>query len=204
MSSRLRWAWVAGALLLAAAGCTPDAEPATASSPLVPAGQVLAAGCPDLSVPQLGVEATGKRLPGRTVPEEQPVLDRLVPGAQMDHVVCQYSRLNSTSPGIVIDVRAFRGQNGPAEATAVGEAEQVSTSGSYPDFVTVPAAGDNGGFAWYDAPEYCLAARSGNAYVVIAVNTGAGAAQGIDGRKALQKQVPTLTAIMADAVDALR
>jgi hypothetical protein len=40
--------------------------------------------------------------------------------------------------------------------------------------------------------------------ILVAVNTGAGAAQGIDRRKALQKQVPTLTAIMADVVDALR
>jgi len=204
VNSGLRWVWVAGALVTAVAGCAPDAKPATSSSATVPAEQVFAAGCPELSGPPFGIEAKGKRLAGYVAPAEQRILDRLVPGAQVDLVICQYSRPNSTHPGIQIDVRSFRGQSGTAQATTFADVEQGSTSDSYADFVTVPASGDNGGFAWYDEPDFCIATHSGNAYVIVAIDVGAGAAQDPDKQKTLRKQVPTLAAIMTGVLDALR
>ncbi|MEV8506913.1 hypothetical protein AB0368_19165 [Actinoplanes sp. NPDC051475] len=182
---------------MAVAGCTPKAKAATASSAASnPADQIFADGCPSLSAPPFGIEAKGERRQGQTGPSEQRTLNRLVPGAQMDYVICQYSKPGSAQPGIEVDVRAFRGQSGTAQATALADAEQVSSSGFSADFVTVPASGDNGGFAWFDEGEYGIATHSGNAYVMVMVNPGGG-------QKALQKQVPSLTAVMADVLDVL-
>ena len=165
---------------------------------------MLVGGCPDLSAPPFGTEAKGKRLSGRMAPAEQQTLDRLVPGAQMDYVICQYAKRNSARPGVEINVRAFRGQNGKAQATTLADVEQGSTSESYADFVVVPGSGDNGGFAWYEGQELGMATHAGNNYVVVTAYPGTAVTQDPDSRKVLQKQVPTLTAIMDGVLDALR
>ncbi|AGZ45156.1 hypothetical protein AFR_34490 [Actinoplanes friuliensis DSM 7358] len=122
----------------------------------------------------------------------------------MDYVICQYPKRNSTDPGVEINVRAFRGQNGTAQATTLADVDQGSTSDSYADFVTVPGSGDNGGFAWSDDKELGLATHAGNAYVVLVVFPSDEANKNADSRPALQKQVPGLTKIMADMLTALR
>ncbi|MBM2621958.1 hypothetical protein JIG36_41300 [Actinoplanes sp. LDG1-06] len=166
----------AAALVMAVAGCTPDEKPA-------PASPVLSAGCPKLSA----VPAAGERQVIQINRDEQEVLERIVPGARIDYVVCQYPG----PPDIAVHVRAFQGEKGPAQATALADAEQSTTSESGAGFVTVPAVGDSGGFAWSDEPEYTLATHAGNAYVVVIMNPGTAA----DSSK--------LTTVMTDVLKAL-
>ena len=199
MNRGLRRAWVAVALVTAIAGCTSATRPAT--DPPVP---VFTAGCPELSAPPFGIEATGERTDGQVTLDERKVVGEIVPGAWLDLVICQYPRPSSTRPGIQVDVRAFRGPNGTAHATTFADAEQTRTPELYAEYLPVAATGDNGGFAWYDEPDFCMATHSGNAYVIVAMDPGAGAASEPDMRKALRTQLPALTAVMTTVLDALR
>jgi hypothetical protein len=198
-----RRAWAASALVAAVAGCAPGAEPSKApSSYTMPAEQVFTAGCPELPAAPPGVDRKGKLLPVPDGALERQTLNRLAPGAQIDHVMCKYSGSLPGRPGVEVNVRLFRGDKAAAQAVAVADAEQGTTSDMNEDFVTVPTSGDSGGFAWYGDSQFCLATHAGRAYVVVAwAPDGDG---GKSHEQSLRHQLPTLTAIMNRVLAALK
>ncbi|WP_127500522.1 hypothetical protein [Actinoplanes solisilvae] len=156
------------------AGCSPD---------VVEAPPVFAAGCPQLSAPPFGIEAKGKWVPGR-------------PQGAYDQVDCQYSSPASADAGMYVVGRVFPGED---QSKTFAADEQTGWAADGDEYMVVPDVGD-GGFAWYAESSLCLAARSGTAYVVVAVAPG----QPLDDPEPVREHLPALKALMTDALTALR
>jgi hypothetical protein len=190
------------ALMVGVAGCTSDARPETQTT-RPSAEPVFASGCPELSAPPFGVDAKAEQVSPHTIAAEQDVLDHIVPGARIDRVVCQYMDSTGTYPGIEVDVRMFRGAKGPAQARTLAYQEQSTNAQLTDDFVIVSESGE-GGFAWYDEPQFLLATHAGGAYIIVVATPGAAVVKDPDNPPPVRKQVPVLTAVMTQTLAALR
>ncbi|GAA4610024.1 hypothetical protein GCM10023107_94690 [Actinoplanes octamycinicus] len=153
--------------------------------------------------PPYGIDSTGKRAEDAVALGEQQVIDQVAPGATFEHAVCRYSDPGFNSPGINTDVKIFTGDAGIAQATALFDREETAAKRLGVDYADVPALGDDA-FAWYFEPELYLAARSGNAYVVVRTTPGPEATATFDKLQPLRQQIPALTPVMTDALNALR
>jgi hypothetical protein len=151
------------------------------------------------------VAANGKRITSSVAPGEQATLDKVVPGAALDGVTCEYAVPGQASPLITADIKIFGGDGGATQATAWFQSEKSAAArvgGGGVDNADVPGVAD-GAFALYFEPELHLGARSGNAYVSVVVLPSAEVAQTFDKVQPLQQQVPALTAVATDVLAGL-
>ncbi|WIM93199.1 hypothetical protein ACTOB_005171 [Actinoplanes oblitus] len=136
-------------------------------------------------------------------PGEQQAIDRVAPGATFEHAVCRYSDPAFDRPGAKADWKIFSGGAGMTQAKEFFDRERAAATGFGVDYADVPGLKSEA-FAWYYQPELYVAARSGNAYVVVLTTPGPEAAKDFDKLQPLQQQVPALTTIMKDVLTALR